>query len=91
MIIYLSLFLHFNYSQSLENASATNCTLVPIITCTDVFPGFITPATPADLITLSLTSVISFTSSLSLVIQLSMLAIFSFPPQPSRIVFAIAV
>lgn len=79
------------YSQSLEKASATNWTFVPTITCTEVLPGLITPATPADLITLSFTAVISFTSSLSLVTQLSMLVMFSFPPQPSRILAAIAV
>ena len=68
------------YSQSLEKASAMNWTFVPTITCTEVLPGLITPATPADLITLSFTAVISFTSSRSLVTQLSMLVMFSFPP-----------
>ncbi len=38
-------------------SSATNCTLVPTITCTEVLPGLITPATPADLIFFSSTSV----------------------------------
>ena len=74
-----------------ERESEDGETFVPTITCTEVLPGLITPATPADLITLSFTAVISFTSSRSLVTQLSMLVMFSFPPQPSRILAAIAV
>lgn len=35
--------------QSFLNSSATNCTWVPMMTCTEVLLGRITPATPADL------------------------------------------
>lgn len=38
-------------------SSATNCTLVPTITCTDVLLGLMTPATPADFIFFSSTNV----------------------------------
>lgn len=45
------------YLQSFLNSSATNCTFVPMITCTAVLLGRITPATPADLIFFSSTAV----------------------------------
>ena len=49
----------FTYRSSAQflNSSATNCTFVPTITCTEFLPGRITPAIPADLIFASSTLV----------------------------------
>lgn len=80
-----------SYLHNFLNPSATCCTCVPMITCTLVFPGRIIPATPADLITFSSTNVLSFISRRSLVIQLSIEVMFSFPPKPSKTILATSV
>lgn len=43
--------------MSLLTSSATNCTLGPMTTCTEVLLGRMIPATPADLIFFSSTAV----------------------------------
>ena len=77
------------YLHNSLNSSATNCTCVPTITCKLFLPGLITPETPADLMTFSLTFAWSFISKRNLVTQLSIDVIFSFPPTPSKILAAI--
>ena len=74
----------FHWPQSFFSSSATNWTLVPMITWTAFFPGRMTPRAPAERMTVSFTFSRSCTSRRSRVMQLSTDRIFSGPPRPWR-------